>query len=75
MVNIQVHKEVLNKVGKPSHEEGSTLNMYYMHLIQNSQTVKNCAAPKKAIVEKKCEIQGGGQEMGLMAKILIMTFR
>jgi len=38
---------------------------------------KKCADPKKAIV-KKCEIQGGGQEMAmsrLIAKILAMTIQ
>ena len=35
-------------------------------LIKNSQAVKNSAAPKKGHGEKRCEIQGGGQEMAVM---------
>jgi len=35
------------------------------YLIQNSPAVKKWCGPKKAIV-KKCEIQGGGQEMAVM---------
>ena len=27
---------------------------------------KKCVSPKKAIVKKRCEIQGGGQEMAVM---------
>jgi len=27
---------------------------------------KKCVAPKKAIMKKRCEIQGGGQEMAVM---------
>ena len=38
--------------------------MYY--LIQNSQAVKKCAALKKGYGEKRCEIQGGGQEMAVI---------
>jgi len=33
------------------------------NLIQNSPTAKKCVAPKKAILKKRCEIQGGSQEM------------
>jgi len=40
-----------------------TINaLQYVLLIQNSPAVQKCAAPKKAIV-KRCEIQGGSQEM------------
>ena len=38
--------------------------MYY--LIQNSQTVKKEYGPQKSYGEKRCEIQGGGQEMAVM---------
>ena len=37
-----------------------------LYLIKNSQAVKKGAAPKKAMVKKRCEIQGGGQEMAVM---------
>jgi len=41
---------------------------------------KKCVAPKKAIMKKRCEIQGDGQEMAvhdgrLRAKILITTIQ
>ena len=36
------------------------------NLIKNSQAVKKGAAPKKSHGEKRCEIQGGGQEMAVM---------
>ena len=36
------------------------------NLIKNSQAVKKGAAPKKGHGEKRCEIQGGGQEMAVM---------
>ena len=42
------------------------LAMLYYNLIKNSQAVKKGAAPKKAMVKKRCEIQGGGQEMAVM---------
>jgi len=36
--------------------------------------VKKGCGPKKAIVKKRCKIQGGGQEMAVMvAKFLITT--
>ena len=37
-----------------------------VYLIKISQAVKKGAAPKKAMVKKRCEIQGGGQEMAVM---------
>ena len=43
----------------------SPLGIYY--LIQNSQAVKNECGPQKGYGEKRCEIQGGGQEMAVMA--------
>ena len=36
------------------------------YLIQNSQAVKNVCGPQKGHGEKRCEIQGGGQEMAVM---------
>ena len=38
----------------------------YYHLIQNSQAVKKECGPEKGYGEKRCEIQGGGQEMAVM---------
>ena len=40
--------------------------MMYYYLIQNSQAVKKSAILRKAMVKKRCEIQGGGQEMAVM---------
>jgi len=37
------------------------------NLIQKQPSCKKkCVAPKEAIVQKRCEIQGGGQEMAVM---------
>ena len=36
------------------------------YLIQNSQAVKKECSPQKGYSEKRCEIQGGGQEMAVM---------
>ena len=41
-------------------------NSRYLHLIQNSQAVKKVCGPQKGYGEKRCEIQGGGQEMAVM---------
>ena len=38
--------------------------LYY--LIKNSQAVKKRCGPQKGHGEKRCEIQGGGQEMAVM---------
>ena len=38
----------------------------YCYLIQNSQAVKKVCGPQKGYGEKRCEIQGGGQEMAVM---------
>ena len=40
--------------------------MYIISLNQNSQTVKKECGPQKGQGEKRCEIQGGGQEMAVM---------
>ena len=37
-----------------------------IYLIQNSQAVKKECGPQKGYGEKRCEIQGGGQEMAVM---------
>ena len=42
-----------------------TLRRKY-NLIQNSQAVKKQCGPQKGYGEKRCEIQGGGQEMAVM---------
>ena len=36
------------------------------YLIQNSQTVKKECGLQKSYGEKRCETQGGGQEMAVM---------
>ena len=36
------------------------------YLIQNSQAVKKQCGPQKGYGEKRCKIQGGGQEMAVM---------
>ena len=36
------------------------------YLIQNSQAVKKECGSQKGYGEKRCEIQGGGQEMAVM---------
>ena len=41
-------------------------NNCYINLIQNSQAVKKVCGPQKGYGEKRCEIQGGGQEMAVM---------
>ena len=38
----------------------------YIYLNQNSQAVKKECGPQKGQDEKRCEIQGGGQEMAVM---------
>ena len=38
----------------------------YDNLIQNSQAVKKVCGPQKDYGEKRCEIQGGSQEMAVM---------
>ena len=42
------------------------ITIKYIYLIQNSQAVKNECGPEKGYGEKRCEIQGGGQEMAVM---------
>ena len=40
--------------------------LFYYYLIQNSQAVKKECGPQKGYGEKRCEIQGGSQEMAVM---------
>ena len=42
------------------------LSLCIYYLIQNSQAVKKECGPEKGYGEKRCEIQGGGQEMAVM---------
>ena len=42
------------------------LQLLHIYLIQNSQAVKKVCGPQKGYGEKRCEIQGGGQEMAVM---------
>ena len=46
--------------------EISKTNYSILYLIQNSQAVKKVCGPQKGYGEKRCEIQGGGQEMAVM---------
>ena len=41
-------------------------SVYIYNLIQNSQAVKKECGPQKGYSEKRCEIQGSGQEMAVM---------
>ena len=47
-------------------ENSNFLCTCYNNLIQNSQAVKKVCGPQKGYGEKRCEIQGGGQEMAVM---------
>ena len=47
-------------------ETPDNLALVIAYLIKNSQAVKKGAAPHKGHDEKRCEIQGGGQEMAVM---------
>ena len=44
----------------------NTYVFYNYYLIQNSQAAKKVCGPQKGYGEKRCEIQGGGQEMAVM---------
>ena len=41
------------------------LKAHNNYLIQNSQAIKKECGPQKGYGEKRCEIQGGGQEMAV----------
>ena len=49
-----------------THKLHSILTAVIIYLIQNSQAVKKVCGPQKGYGEKRCEIQGGGQEMAVM---------
>ena len=54
-------------VGDPYYETTIVVHdSRYIHLIQNSQAVKKVCGPQKGYGEKRCEIQGCGQEMAVM---------
>ena len=44
----------------------TTVCLDIYNLIKNSQAVKKRCGPQKGHGEKRCEIQGGGQEMAVM---------
>ena len=48
------------------HERSDCSLLHVDNLIQNSQAVKKVCGPQKGYGEKRCEIQGGGQEMAVM---------
>ena len=45
---------------------GNNFSAKNKYLIQNSKAVKKVCGPQKGYGEKRCEIQGGGQEMAVM---------
>jgi len=45
-----------------------------LKLIQNSPAVKKVCGPQEDHCEKRCEIQGGGQEMAVMVRRLMQNF-
>ena len=57
--------EVLIICAWPNQANYTKLNLYD-YLIKNSQAVKKRCGPQKGHGEKRCEIQGGGQEMAVM---------
>ena len=66
MKTVSVNQECArfkNEYAKNNYFHGIRPNYY---LIQNSQTVKKECSPQKGYGEKRCEIQGGGQEMAVM---------
>jgi len=40
--------------------------VHYIKFNPNSPTVKKVCSPEESHCKKRCEIQGGGQEMALM---------
>ena len=56
------------KIGLESHKAGLWLwgIQIQKEVNQNSQAVKKQCGPQKGYGEKRCEIQGGGQEMAVM---------
>ena len=47
-------------------QKGQLLSPRIDNLIQNNQAVKKACGPQNGYGEKRCEIQGGGQEMAVM---------
>ena len=65
----QVKTILLSKISKFCHVQfvRSKISKFgNVNLIQNSQAVKKQCGPQKGYGEKRCEIQGGGQEMAAM---------
>ena len=56
----------LGGIGVSLHDISCRNISRYYYLIQNSQAVKKVCGPQKGYGEKRCEIQGGGQEMAVM---------
>ena len=56
-------KQMLNTLNTSDFISKCTI---YIYLIKNSQAVKKRCGPQKGRGEKRCEIQGGGQEMAVM---------
>ena len=77
----QVAIKLLDAIGIVDGQTDSFSALYiyiyiYIYLIQNSQAVKKVCGAQKGYGEKRCEIQGGGQEMAVMVvKILITTIQ
>ena len=42
------------------------MGLVHIYILQNSQAVKIVCGPQKGYGEKRCEIQGGSQEMVVM---------
>ena len=59
-------KQILNTLNTSDFISKCTNYIYNTYLIQNSQAVKKVCGPQKGYGEKRCEIQGGGQEMAVM---------
>ena len=55
--------------------ENTFITVIIMYLTQNSQAVKKECGPQKGYGEKRCEIQGDGQEIAVMVKFLITTIQ
>ena len=59
---------VINKLFASSYMHQNYVKSCYRvyYLIQNSQAVKKECGRQKGYGKKRCEIQGGGQEMAVM---------
>ena len=74
MLKFHIPLSLLNFTGShPSYQQcylNKILTIFFLvhniDLIQNSQAVKKECGPEKGYGEKRCEIQGGGQEMAVM---------